>query len=89
MNGDPSFSWSRQDPVPKREAIAGLRRLKDDCTRTQLNMRHEAFGKAEQFIKAGPIDSAPLIRTFKNRNLPRGHKDARVDIEVLEGVAFV
>ncbi len=89
MNGDPSFSWARPDALPRAEASAGLRGLRDGCTTTQLNLRREAFSKAEKFINAGPILSAPLFRSFKNRNLPKAHKDARVDIDVFQGAAFV
>jgi hypothetical protein len=89
MGGDPSFSWTRPSPLPRTEAIGGLHGLKDACTPTQLKLRNEAFEKAEQFINAGPVDGAPVVRTFRNRNLPRAHKDARVDVEVLLGTAFV
>jgi len=89
MGGDPSFSWSRPAPLPRTEAIGGLHELRDACTPTQLKLRNDAFDKAEQFINAGPVDAAPMVRSFRNRNLPRAHKDARVDVEVWQGTAFV
>ncbi len=89
VGGSPSFPWARADPITRAEAIVGLRGLRDDCTDSQLRHRREAFRKAERFIEDGPVVNAPLYRTFKNRGLPRSHKDARVDIEVAKGAAFV
>jgi hypothetical protein len=64
--------------------------LRDGCTSAQRSLRHEAFEKAEIFIKRQTIlvDVAPVLRTFRNRALPANCKDARVDIEVIEGLAF-
>src|SRR5438552_2380958 len=77
MNGDPSFSWARPDPVPKAEAILGLRLLRDNCTTFQMRLRDQAFWKAEKFINSGPFQAgAPILRTFQNRNLSKAHKDA-------------
>ena len=88
VDGDPSFPWARQDPITRAEAIDGLHQLRDACSNVQLRNRREAFRKAERFISLLPVRSAPLYRTFKNRSLPRG-RDARVDIEVVKGMAFV
>jgi len=87
--GDPSFAWARATPVPKQEALVELHRLRDDCSSKQLALRDQAFEKAEGFIKDGPYRDTPIYRKFQNWNRPKAHKDARVDIEVLHGVAFL
>jgi hypothetical protein len=91
LEGSPSFPWACPTPIPKTDAIRGLHSLKSGCTRTQLALRDEAFVRAEKFINSGPIDSnnTPIHKTFHNKNLPGGNRDARVDIEVLRGSAFV
>src|SRR5436309_5595108 len=89
MGGDPSFPWTRSSPLPRTEAITGLHGLRDACTPSQLKLRDHAFDKAERFINAGTVDAAPVLRRFRNRNLPKAHKDARVDVEVWQGMAFV
>jgi hypothetical protein len=89
MNGNPSFPWARPTALPKQEALRGLRKLKDGCTAEQIARRRTAFQQAERFINANTVQDTPLSRTFKNRNLPKTHKDARVDIEVFAGIAFL
>ena len=89
MNGDPSFSWGRPTALPKPEALAGLRNLREGCTSEQLGRRRIAFQNAERFINANVVRDTPLRRTFKNRNLSKAHKDARVDIDVFAGIAFL
>lgn len=90
MKKEASFPWARPSPLPRPEAIEGLHVLREDCTSAQRSVRHEAFGKAEIFIKRQPVlvDVAPVFRTFQNRALPPNRRDARVDIEVIEGLAF-
>jgi hypothetical protein len=77
--------------LPRRDAVRGLHELRDGCTAAQLELRVDAFSSAEAFINRGRIDAGtvPLRRTFRNRNLPLLRKDARVDIDVFSGIAFV
>jgi hypothetical protein len=88
INQAPSFPWARNDAVKKAEAHRELANLENGCTRSQLRLRDIAFQKAHKFIKNGPV-AAPVIRPFQNRNLPAANKNARVDIEVILGIAFV
>jgi len=89
MSPETSYSWRCTSPILKTKAIGELRKLRKGCTRSQLKLRHQAFDRAEKFINTGPIRVSPLYMTFQNRNLPKANRDARVDIEVLRGVAFV
>ena len=91
VRGAPSFSWTRATPVSKVEAKDELSKLKDACTPAQIKARDVAFVKAAGFIDSGPIkiELNPVSRTFQNRNLPRALRRARVDIEVILGVAFI
>jgi hypothetical protein len=65
--------------------------LRGRLTSRQLARREDAFEDAARWIRdvrdgSGP--SGPVSRTFRNRGLPPEHRDARVDIEIIHGVAF-
>lgn len=87
IDADPSYPWARHDPLPQATALNALEELKSGCRKSQYQLRKEAFERAERFIMQGPV-YGPVVKTFQNRALPRKHRDARVDIEVLLGVAF-
>lgn len=84
-----SFPWSRNIPMTKVEATAGLAGLRAVLGRRDLSLRDQAFVRAEAFILS-TLHSAPppLSRTFQNSNLPSNRRDARVDVEIWTGVAF-
>jgi hypothetical protein len=85
-----SFHWARSVPMTKAEATAGLIGLRATLSRQQLSLRDEAFARALGFIQATLATTPPpVIRKFQNRNLPRDQRDARVDVEIRTGVAFV
>jgi hypothetical protein len=86
----PSFSWARETPVPRTEALAGLRHVYQACTAEQRERRELAFAKARRFIERGPYEVVmrPVMRSFFNRNLPERYRNARVDIEIQRGEAF-
>ncbi len=85
-----SYPWSRSGPMTKAEASAGLLGLRAQLNRRELSLRDQAFVRAENFIMS-TLHTAPppLSRTFQNSNLPRNNRDARVDIEIWTGMAFV
>lgn len=91
MNPERSRKWSQPTPRLRKDAVRNLQELKDECTSAQLERRTQAFAKARRFIEnAYPAGVRPPCRpTFQNRNLPRELRSARVDIEVLAGLAFV
>lgn len=84
-----SYSWARDDAMPKYDALAELDRLFDDLTATQKSNRTQALQKAKNFINAGPYtkSGARIFRTFQNNN--PNHNSQRIDIEIIEGTAFV
>ncbi|WP_156372660.1 hypothetical protein [Deinococcus sp. Leaf326] len=66
--------------------------MKVQLSKRQLAVRTVAFTKAEARIlnlQAQGGVSARWVKTFQNDNLPSDLKSARVDIEVLEGKAFI
>ena len=87
MDDEPSFPWACSRPLPKWEALRELETLRNACTTSQLARRTRAFEKASRFVEQGPVDG-PLYRTFNDRSLPKKYRDARVDIEVILGMAF-
>ena len=78
-----SFPWTRAEPISKAEARNELMQLQTQCTSSQRDRRDRAFRKAEAFVCAGPVDPtlAPIIRTFKNRNLPLKYNDAQFPLQ--------
>lgn len=92
LRSELSWPWTRDNPPTAQEAVLALNNLKSQLNASELSLRDEAFEKAERFIKqagqSGGV-SAPVSVTFQNRNLPPGNRDARVDIEVRKGNAFV
>jgi hypothetical protein len=81
--------------LPARIALRQLAELRGGLTARQLAVRKEAFGFAERWIvgaaRQGGVEvvARPVIRTFQNTSLPWRLRSARVDLEVLSGVAFV
>lgn len=90
--GELSWAWTRGTPPTAVESIAALETMKAQLSKRQLAVRNVAFNKAEArmlaFAAQGGI-AARWVKTFQNDNLPSDLKSARVDIEVLEGKAFV
>ncbi|MGH9267002.1 MAG: RHS repeat-associated core domain-containing protein, partial [Acidimicrobiales bacterium] len=88
---DSSWAWSRTSPPTAGEALAELARLRTGLSRRQLDARTEAFAQAEDLIRRCQSSGGcgPMRRTFHNRSLPARLDTARVDIEILSGLAFV
>jgi hypothetical protein len=87
----PSFPWARAMPLPKVTALAGLDKIKGECTASQAKLRERAFQKAQNFIRGGPYEALPdpIFRSFYGDNLPERCRNARVDVEIRLGKAFV
>jgi hypothetical protein len=91
MSPERSYAWA-QDQVPTASAsLRELEKLEALCTPTQLGHRAEAFPKARRYVgsKAGVGVDAPVSRIFQDHPRPKSADDARVDIEVVYGRAFV
>jgi len=87
-----SWSSASTDPPTAASALVELNRLRSQLTTAQMLLRRETFERAERFIRnaamSGGVDG-PVTTTFNDRGLPRRCRDARVDIEVVTGKAFV
>jgi hypothetical protein len=86
-----SRPWAAASPLRASVALLMLGELMLELNDSELGLRDEAFTKAERFIENASRSGGvgPTIKTFQNRNLPRRNTDARVDIEVQSGFAFV
>lgn len=83
---EPNVAWNQPIPKEKASALVDLKFLKDQCTRSQLRARTQAFAKAERFIQ-NTVHTAPppLFRSFFD---DAANAKNRVDIEIIEGTAF-
>lgn len=87
-NIEKSENWSLEIPLCKIDADDKMKALKIKHSKQELKKRQDAFNKASKFIeitnKAGGA-YAQIAKTFMVKN----SKNARIDIEVIEGKAFV
>ena len=81
-----SVSWSQDDPLTKDQGRALLHKLDDQLTPAERRRREKQLAEARRYIEQtnGGIDALKK-KTFRNRQ----SRDARIDIEVLSGTAFV
>lgn len=86
-----SEAWNRNTPPTVAEGLAWLAGLQGQLNKKQLKRRDQAFTKAQRFItNAGAAGGVgPTSQTFQNYPVPTDYPDARVDIEVKVGRAFV
>lgn len=91
MNPQLDRPWSQSSPRTQSSGHTDLAQLESGCTQAQLDLRDLAFAHAKRFVNnAHPQGvAAPVSKTFQNRNLPKRLRDARVDIEVHSGLAFI
>lgn len=84
---EPSRAWARKRPPVNAEGLGWLESLRQDCTRSQLRRRQQAFPRAERFIKhaKGSGLQHPVCRSFTSDGEPTSF---RVDLEVIKGDAF-
>ena len=89
MRHELSWAWTRDRPPSNQEALAALEGLRAQCNRAEFALRDSAFEEASEFIRSAEgYGCGPTRQTFQNNNLRPKNRDARVDIEVLKGVAF-
>ena len=81
-----STSWSQDEPITKEEGLDLLERLKSLLNKKEFEEREEQFEAAKRYIEQveGGVDAIKK-KTFKNRKT----KNARIDIEILGGTAFL
>lgn len=81
-----SVSWSQDEPLTKEEGLSLLERLIKMLTRKEYEVREKPLEEAKRYIQQveGGADAIKK-KSFRNRK----SKDARIDIEILSGTAFV
>jgi hypothetical protein len=90
VNGERSRAWSQGVPRLAADGLNDLAELQGECSPAQLNTRTRAFRKAERFVHnaQGTGVKAPVAQTFDDGPTVRP-TDARLDLEVKRGLAFV
>jgi hypothetical protein len=87
-NLEQSESWAQDLPLTEPEGMELLEKLKNKIPKKELEIRKDAFVKAQKFIEQAAINNgvdAPANVTFR----AKGYNKERVDIEVKTGKAFV
>jgi RHS repeat-associated protein len=87
-NLEASVTITQKTAVTVMQGIAGLESLEASISRSQRRLRSIAFERAKAWVRGLPPGGAPrgTSRTFTNPGI-RG-RDARVDIEILNGLNF-
>ncbi len=90
QDGGYSESWAQDIPVTDQQGLDFLDKIERKCNESQKRERKQAFIKAKNFVERaselGGVD-AYLTRSFKDRK--RSVSNARVDIEVHDGLTFI
>jgi hypothetical protein len=92
MRSELSAPWTQPCPRSAVDAAQDLDSLEKQCNVSERGLRDQAFSKARRFVHGAQCAggaSAPVSVKFQNRKLPPNNDDARVDIEVKTGLAFV
>jgi hypothetical protein len=85
-----SRKWTQDAPRARSQGQQDLASLKEELSRTQLRDRVHAFERAANFIDVTTYTAPPdLHRTFQNPEVFARKGSERVDVEILEGTAFV
>lgn len=84
-NLEKSVSLDKDEPITKEEGLSLLEQLWDMLTKSEKKEREKPLEQAKRFIENADSIDAPLKKPFRNRKT----KDARIDIEVNAGTAFV
>jgi hypothetical protein len=83
-----SEAWAQNEPPDTDTGLELLEALKKKLSPSQTNKRKKSFDDAEKFIKQAGKNggvAAKVSKTFKVKN----SADARIDIEVIKGIAFI
>lgn len=90
---DPELSrrWELPQPPDKAFGEDSVQELQDSCESKQLKLRTEAFSKMKRHILRAPLDGypAPQSKSFLVEDPPAKARGARVDLEIITGIAFV
>lgn len=92
LTAELSFSWADPEALKASVALDQLQRLKEQLSKRQLERRRYAFQAACLWIKkkAERGGVGRVTKTFPEpRRRSSDYPDARVDIDVITGRAFV
>lgn len=86
-----SRTWAQDEPF---RAVVGLRDLDElyaECPEKQRKRREVAFAQARRFIENARAANGigPTEERFPRKNRDGQYPDARIDIHVMTGLAFV
>jgi hypothetical protein len=91
MREQKSWPWARNTPVSAAEGIERLAELEARCTKDELKQRAGAFRRARRFIAQAAAQGGvtPEAQPASFQDPKRTIPDARVDIEIRAGRAFL
>ena len=91
MNPELSRPWSQDLPRKAGDALNDLHALRLECNEPQRTRRVIAFAQAQRFIEQVRAGNGigPTSESFPRKRRGDDHSDARVDIEVKVGLAFI
>ncbi len=91
MRPERSRAWAQATPRKRARGLRDLADLRSECTEAQRAVRAVSFSRAQRFIEnAHPHGvRSPCRQTFQDRRRPPQLADARVDIEIFHGLAFI
>ncbi len=83
-----SESWAADTPPTWQEGIAMIDKLENKIPKKEADLRREAFEKARSFVtQAG--ENGGVNAVVQKTIMVKDSKEARVDIEVRKGKAFI
>lgn len=90
MAPERSRRWAQEAPRLADDGRADLDVLEGECSEAQRRVRALGFKQARRFVQQAEACGGlgPVSESFP-RQKPPEHPDARVDIEVHAGIAFV
>lgn len=91
QKGGYSTKWEEALPPTKDHGGEFLEKLTSQCEAMERKLRAEAFSQAHKYVRRAPPNgiSAPVSKCFYAQSPPKRAKNARVDLEVHVGRAFV
>ena len=79
-----SESWAKDEPLSLDEGLSLIENLKKQLTPAELKKREKSFEKLEKFVRKSPTGFIAVVR----RSFSDDDSSERVDLEILQGLAF-
>ena len=89
--GGYSTKWDSAIAPTKQEGLALLHDLSTLCEEQERKLREAACRKAKRFVENAPLEGIPATGTnkpFYVRPKSKKYRGARIDLELLAGMAF-